>query len=537
MDGIKAEDSRFGAAETYYEHLVFMIYFPDDFREALQRNAPPGRELRPEDALDLLAWGTVFVYQARMQPFRFRAVQSRYQAPDGRFRKPHDRPGTPRSNPMFKLQLTMQLALETVMRRANLESLFDEYPTRAQLLVDTLYYVAELHSEEKTREYEFQITPEILKAYLRLRAANDRGRGLDENFPGQHELNRLFQQLGQYLHLLEKPELISEETLAYIRQWPASPNKRLWLRLARSILPGTKPIVERLEVEEDGLTFRFHLSRSGLSADDENPDKNPLKTAPAFNKALGSWIEFLKMQFGDAAAGHEALVSTRFLDENPGWGPVEDAYLLTRHLIDEPAAAPSRPTADIPGGTDDAHALLLAALQMQDYVSMLDEWRRPIALGILNAGIATAAAAQGVEGEPARRDPATCHLMAVKALGAVCHFDPLEEPAEIASALSERLRWPRGLDDARKSHMELGSHSSFAGEPQELESYCEQLGAAAARMPNEVAVRSKPDWPSSWREFWVGWAFAEQSGTVAPIERSARAEIPGSEVLHAARHG
>ena len=45
-----------GAWTTYYEHRVFMVYFPDDFRRYLQLADGPGWFVDTEKALDLLAW-------------------------------------------------------------------------------------------------------------------------------------------------------------------------------------------------------------------------------------------------------------------------------------------------------------------------------------------------------------------------------------------------------------------------------------------------------------------------------------------------
>jgi hypothetical protein len=214
-----------GAWTTYYEHRVFMVYFPDDFRRYLQLADGPGWFVDTEKALDLLAWGTLLVYQARMEPFRFIEYLNRYQLSDGSFREPYDAVGTPRSNPAFRLQLTMQLALEVIMRRVNLETRMEEFPTRAQLLFDTIFYIATLHDLEKKRDHEFRITPNLLKNYLRLRAENDRGPGLGMDFPGTDELDFLFRQLKQYLNLLAQPNMIRSETLDHVRRFPDSPVK------------------------------------------------------------------------------------------------------------------------------------------------------------------------------------------------------------------------------------------------------------------------------------------------------------------------
>ena len=60
---------------TYYEHRLFMLYQPDDFRNYLGRMAGGTNWMSDSSrARDLMAWGTVLVYQARMEPFAFNAV-------------------------------------------------------------------------------------------------------------------------------------------------------------------------------------------------------------------------------------------------------------------------------------------------------------------------------------------------------------------------------------------------------------------------------------------------------------------------------
>ena len=76
-----------------------------------------------------------------MEPFRFNEALNRYYEGDGKFRDGYDEEGAPLWQPMFRLQLTMQLAQEVVTNHTNIEGRIDEYPTQAQLLFDTLYYV------------------------------------------------------------------------------------------------------------------------------------------------------------------------------------------------------------------------------------------------------------------------------------------------------------------------------------------------------------------------------------------------------------
>ena len=45
----------------------------------------------------------------------------------------------------------MQLALESITRRAAIDTRIDEEPVRAQLIFDTLYYVSKLRESEPIR--------------------------------------------------------------------------------------------------------------------------------------------------------------------------------------------------------------------------------------------------------------------------------------------------------------------------------------------------------------------------------------------------
>ena len=143
-----AESHHNSALSTYYEHRIFMLYQPDDFRMYLGRMADGPNWMRDSARnLDLMAWGTLLVYQARMEPFAFNERLTRLQDQRGVFLDAYQVPATPLSLPLYRLQLTMQLALEAVTRRASIDSRIDEEPAHAQLIFDALYYVAWLHRE------------------------------------------------------------------------------------------------------------------------------------------------------------------------------------------------------------------------------------------------------------------------------------------------------------------------------------------------------------------------------------------------------
>jgi hypothetical protein len=549
--GRERPENLLGAASTYYAHRVFMVYLPDDFRRDFLRGWGPGWLTEGERALDILAWGTLLVYQARMEPFRFIENLNRYLRPDGELREEYSAPGTPRSNPMFRLQLTMQLALEVLLRRFNVEARIDEYPTRTQMLVDAIYYIGTLHDLEKARSHLFELEPKTLREYLLLRAANDRGPGLGSEFPGQDELDQLFEQLGIYLGLLAKPDAIRKETLNYVRQSPDSPLRSVWLQLITAILPDNKPIIGELKVEPTRLSFRFLVNRSGLSEEDEDPDRDPLNNAPALNDALDRWAGLLTELFGDAtkgedaasnqddrnlgpARGHEAIAASRLIDRTPGWGPVERARQLTRHLsagpemITIPAAA-----ADSDVTESERRDLRLAAVQMRDYMAVLQDWRVPLTRGIIAACVAAPAAAASAPGRPVRNTN-LCRLLAVRALGAVCRFDFLEGPQRVAEVLASDIAWPVGISPRRAPDIETGSSVSFSERPEELSRFADELGGAA-RILSDVGY-SDSDWSTIWRSFWTGWSF-DANGTARSIGKSADAEAIGVQVLHATRHG
>src|SRR6516162_8061898 len=245
-----SRESRLGQAwTTYYEHGVFMVYLPNDFRDYLGRVVTGVRDwMRDPRALDLMAWGTVLTYQARMEPFRFNDVLTRYYEPGRGFRKGYDREGTPLWQPMFRLQLTMQLAQEVVTNRANIEGRIDEYPTQEQLLFDTLYYVTAIHDLEKPIKSEIKISKDDLRTYLRERAKNDRGPVLDPDFPDPERLAYLWDELWHYLNLLAKPAELREMALTDSRRLRGSPQERqLQTRLLRAILP--TPVISGLVQE------------------------------------------------------------------------------------------------------------------------------------------------------------------------------------------------------------------------------------------------------------------------------------------------
>jgi hypothetical protein len=544
------------ASATYYEHRVFMVYFPNDFRDYLGRMVTGERDwMRTRRALDLMAWGTVLVYQARMEPFRFNEVLSRYYEGGGNFRKGYDEEGTPLWQPMFRLQLTMQLAQEVVTKFANIEVRIDEFPNQAQLLFDTFHYVTALHDRERPPEHVFSISESDFRNYLRRRAENDRGPGLDLDFPGSDQLTFLLKHLWDYLNLLANPVKLREEVLIDSRQLQRSPQERqLRTRLLRAILPDHTPVIGDLvpsvwpgaaandanpapTASDERIKFRFLLNRFGIGP----VPKDPLDAAREADAALDSWERLLSELLGNPTTGQKTAAIAGILDGAPTW----DAIARARALLADHTEA--MPTDTGPRPEVEERERRFAAVQLQGALEMLQLWRDAFWEGIRAATVAALAVPD--DEWPARR------RIAVQALGAFCRLDLKEQPADVLKFLKEDLAWPSELAAATPQEGEVedsGSLGSFVDTPMNLQTYCNDLTALARASERQT---TSIDWPSLWRNFWSQCEFlptgvsirrppqvAHPAGTDADEGVAIRSPLQtsvatGMAVLHAARHG
>ena len=502
-----SRESRLGQAwTTYYEHRVFMVYLPNDFRDYLGRVVTGVRDwMRDPRALDLMAWGTVLTYQARMEPFRFNDVLTRYYEPGRGFRKGYDREGTPLWQPMFRLQLTMQLAQEVVTNRANIEGRIDEYPTQAQLLFDTLYYVTAIHDLEKPIKSEIKISKDDLRTYLRERAKNDRGPVLDPDFPDPERLAYLWDELWHYLNLLAKPAELREMALTDSRRLRGSPRERqLQTRLLRAILPtpvisglvrerpptvetpraqGPPPTEEPPPAEE--ISFFFLLNRFGI--DPTALDKaDPLGNAREAGTALGFWEGMLSTLFESATDGQRTAADAGILEQTPSWEAIAQARGLLSDMLSDRAEAVALEAVSRP--EEEVRGRRFAAEQLQAALEMLDVWRDVFREGVRAATVAARAVPAG--GWPERR------RIALQALGAFCRLDQQEQPADVLSFFEKDLVWPPDVAaEAPPASSVEGSKSSssFVENPKALESYCGELTAIATADEKEA---TNVDWPA-----------------------------------------
>ena len=592
------ERHRLGSAwTTYYEHRVFMVYLPNDFRDYLGRVATGERDwMRNPRSLDLMAWGTVLTYQARMEPFRFNEVLNRYYEGNGNFRKGYDEEGTPLWQPMFRLQLTMQLAQEVVINHASIEGRIDEYPTQAQMLFDTLHYVTKLHSDENPADPGFTISKDNLRAYLRQRAENDRGPGLDLDFPGPARLALLLNELWLYLHLLAKPADLRDRALtdsSLLRR--STQERQLRTRLVRAILPDETPVIgdlvpARSPAEEsppaEEIRFRFLINRFGIDPydlDKADPLGKVREDGTALRLALASWERLLSQLFGRPDTGQRAAAAAGILEQTPSWEAIARARALVSDLLSDRAEAVASEAVSRP--EEEERGRRVAAEQLQAALRMLNAWRDAFREGVLAAKVAALAVPSG--------DWPTRRRIALEALGNFCRLDLKEQPADVLKFLQKELVWPPVVPAQRELSLEDSkSASSFVENPEALESYCRDLTPPDAGGEQQVTTVDRPaptpagpflirdereatavDWPALWSNFWSLWesrptivTLRRRSDTSAATESAssdtpttagsaqsgapeARGSTPpdapavadaaatGLAVLHAARHG
>jgi hypothetical protein len=167
---------------------------------------------------------------------------------------------------------------------------------------------------------------------------------------------------------------------------------------------------------------------------------------------------------------------------------------------------------------------------MQDYLQMLQRWHVAFAQGFLVVSMAAIATPE--------RAPAAGRRLALDALGAVCAFDPLQEPDRVAKVLilqfSSPDAWPFGLRSLLLGAPPIQTPTVWATTPSTLTLYCQNLSAGMRRLEDEAGT-VEIDWVSISQDFWAQWIFPE---TGVAVERSeGKAAVTGFDLLHAVRHG
>ena len=257
--------------KTFYNHRVFVIYQPEDYRQYLlriveQKDWPPDEKFGL--TLGLMAWGTILVYQARMVASDFHRRLKGLVDAGGAFL--YQNPTLPRNRSIYRQQLTMQLGIEAIARTPEVKERIEEAPIVAQYVYDTLYMPSFYHERGlgETRPTVRHAVPDdsstVLREHLSLARAADRKQrptlaGVQKaDIPSattadvqpepddRHSLatiDYLFRGvLKKYLELLSRPWEIQEKTRQYAMELPSF-ERRLWLALAEVVDEG-RPLVK-----------------------------------------------------------------------------------------------------------------------------------------------------------------------------------------------------------------------------------------------------------------------------------------------------
>lgn len=233
-------------AKTFFNHRVFVIYKPDDYRRFLVDLVDTGNwreDQRHQLKLGLWAWGTILVYQARMVPWDFNRNLKRLVKQDGGFNAIR-----PLSFRVYRQQLAMQLGIEAITREPAVQDRIESVPVFGQLIYDTLYLPSYEHeSYEPGRA--LVVTRASLWDYLWQRASAG-GDAPPASYPPKDMREFLFDALRRYLQLLCEPMRIRDETLKFADQLSNRNSSdtydedKLWRALAKAI--DKEPIVDLL---------------------------------------------------------------------------------------------------------------------------------------------------------------------------------------------------------------------------------------------------------------------------------------------------
>jgi hypothetical protein len=244
--------------KTFYNHRIFVIYQPEDYRQYLLRIVDQKKWPEPEKfglTLGLMAWGTILVYQARMVASDFHRRLKGLVDAGGAFR--YQNPSLPLSRKMYQQQLAMQLGIEAIARTPEVKERIEETPIVAQYVYDTLYMPSFYHErgcDETSADGKiepFQMTRDGLREHLLLRSRGGRdGSEAKTDIPPATKtdippatVDYLFRDvLKKYLELLSRPAEIQEKTRQYALELPSF-ERRLWLALADVVDEG-RPLVK-----------------------------------------------------------------------------------------------------------------------------------------------------------------------------------------------------------------------------------------------------------------------------------------------------
>jgi hypothetical protein len=233
--------------KTFYNHRIFVIYQPEDYRQYLLRIVDQTGWPKPEQfglTLGLMAWGTILVYQARMVASDFHRRLKGLVDAGGAFL--YQNPSLPLSRSIYRQQLAMQLGIEAIARTPEVKERIEETPIVAQYVYDTLYMPSFYHERglgETSADGEtepFQMTRDGLREHLWIRSSGGRdGSETKTDIPSATKtdippatVDYLFRGvLKKYLELLSRPTEIQEKTRQYASELPSF-ERRLWLALA-----------------------------------------------------------------------------------------------------------------------------------------------------------------------------------------------------------------------------------------------------------------------------------------------------------------
>jgi hypothetical protein len=513
LGGIGPRGPQESAASTYYEHRVFMLYTPENFRRYFAKVAVP--ENWNSEAMrefDVMAWATVLVYQARKEPFAFNENLNRIVDEDGLFRDKYKPVEWPLTDPIYPLQLTMQLGLEMVADAGEIDRRIDQRPSEAQLMFDALYYVAELHALDREADKPFAISIDSLGDYLRRRAESDRTERLPDDFPTPAQRRFVFGLLHDYLNLLAYPESIRRAVRDKGER--QSQQRDLWVRLARMVV--SYPIVETA-AGDDNIEFKFLVDRYATRPGTAAQKLLSLDAVAAYER----WRELLESLLGDSNEMLPAVV------------PILEGFsslnVATLRVLSS-------------GSTELQTAqATMAAEQLEQYLQMLERWRDCFLLGmiaVLRASLVVPELARtspdpGITDWPRRRLTA---LGALARIGVAARDEP---PVEIARRLSIAFADPSSWPESTRSAVTDGfisetAERSFADSPAALTEYCYGLRTYATRI-EQYAHAMTIDLPAIWSAFWAQWVFQQSAPRV---RRTDGADGPNpTDLLHAAYHG
>jgi hypothetical protein len=412
-------NSPYPIEHTIFSHRLFVLYRPDDLRLFLRRLLDSSDYMLNQGKCELLFY--LLLHRANLHPFDLKQELAKIRDKQGWLVIPEDID----SDPGLRFNIMIQLAIELLLMKKELDNWLKQYPALGQAAYDALYYPTRSWARG---DKVLDLSEPAFRKYL----AERMGKHHQEVEPGRDEANLaplnednisfLYQQVLELVSLLTEPDTLYKR----LDQTRPQDSWSYWNQILSSI-PGYDPAKSALQtdllllVKKSDYEYQWRYDMSGRLLERPQP---PSQFPAALKKDIDFILEFNVFinELSEGKFGLETLSGDiSLLATSPNWPSLSLALDRLQQF---------RQT-DKPYEKWD-----IDQLQVQEYLNMLLP-RSPIIGGALALGAAIGAAA-GIQSSPERI------LKGLKSLAAVLNFkaittDPVNKIENALTTIDHEL--------------------------------------------------------------------------------------------------